>query len=435
MATTTTYARGIPQRADALPLGRGPLLLASDGRSSTEPALRATRQLAQRFQRDVHAVGVLEPALPVYLPPEALLQPLEEGQNGLALLRTRLTRQLRQDLGERAGWSAEVRRGIPAQAVATVARERDASLVVTGLSPHPLVDRVIGNEVPVSLAQLLDRPLLAVAPSWERLPRTILVTVDMSGTSERVARLASALFPEATTIYLVHVMPKPSDAEAAADGWTELYERELSAAYQRIRAAMTTRATVEVVTLRGNVAREVADFARYTKTELIVTGTHVHGMFYRLLFGNVATKLLRAADTSVLLIPETEPVASPLTAPRTTVIPRDDWSARLRDISRRNRARRVALEIDEPEVGAVFQVYDYPFLGVDFDTRGNRVQLMLGEGTPNGRMLTHTIGEPTSIDLLTAPQGRDSALRIAYKGGQAILIFLIEEHAPLWSSE
>jgi hypothetical protein len=230
-------------------------------------------------------------------------------------------------------------------------------------------------------------------------------------------------------------MPKPSDADAATDGWEAMYEGELAAAYQRIRAAMTTTATIETVTLRGNVAGEIGDFARYVKAELIVSGTHAHGMFYRLVFGNVATKLLRAANTSVLLIPEGEPVASPLTAPRTTTLPRDDWSARLRDVTRRNRARRVALEIDEPEIGAVFQAYDTPFLGVDFDTRGNRLQLMFGEGTPTGRTLTHTIGEPTSVEVLTAPQGRDSALRIAYKGGQALVLFLVEEHLPLWSSE
>ena len=416
------------------PLGEGPILLASHGRDSTEPALRATRQLAQRFHRDVEVVGVVEPITPLLMAPEALLVPLDEVKSLATQMRERVSRQLRQDLGERAGWHAEVRQGIPSQTLAGTARERDASMIVTGLSPHPVVDRVFGNEIPVELTRVIDRPLLAVAPTWERLPRTIVVTVDMSGTSERVVRFAAALFPEATTIFLVHVMPRVSEIERDLPGWEATYERELAAAFDRMREGLPAGAKIETVTLRGAVAKEITDFARYAKADLIVSGLHTHGLLYRLFFGNVATKLLRAATTSVLLVPEGEPPSSPLHQPRTITLPRADWTARLREFSLRNRARRAALEIDEPAIGAVVQAFDYPFAGVDYDSRDDRVQLMLGENGVAGRQLTHTIGEPTSIDVLTDPRARDTALRIAYEDGQALLTFMVEEHAPLWES-
>ena len=435
MGTTTRTTAAPVLRAETLPLREGPILLASDGRASTEPALRATRQLAQRLARDVQVVGVVEPVTPLLTPPEALIIPLDEVRSLATQMRQRVSQQLRQDLGERAGWRAEVRQGIPSQTIAGVARERDASLVVTGLSPHPVVDRVFGNEIPVELTKLLDRPLLAVAPSWERLPRTIVVTVDMSGTSERVVRFTTALFPEATTIYLVHVMPRAGEVERELPGWEATYERELAAAFDRMREGLPTNAKIETVTLRGSVAKEISDFATYAKADLIATGLHTHGLFYRLFFGNVATRLLRAATTSMLLVPEGEPRSSPLHEPRTIALPRHDWPARLRDFSLRNKARRVTLEIDEQSIGALVEAYDYPFAGVAYDPRDDRVSLMLGEEGSAGRQLTHTIGAPASIDVLTETRGRDSALRVAYRDGQALRTFMIEKHEPLWTSE
>lgn len=433
---TTTRATGAPMlRADTLPLRAGPILLASDGRDSTEPALRATRQLAQRFARDVQVLGVVEPLTPLLMPPEALTVPLDEVRTLATQMRQRVSEQLRQDLGERAGWRAEVRQGIPSQTIADTAKERDASLLVTGLSAHPVVDRVFGNEIPVELTKLVDRPLLAVTPPWERLPRTIVITVDMSGTSERVVRFTSALFPDATTIYLVHVMPRTTEVERELPGWEATYERELAAAFDRMREGLPTNAKIETVTLRGSVAKETSDFAQYAKADLIATGLHTHGLFYRLFFGNVATRLLRAATTSVLLVPEGEARVSPLHESRTISLPRHDWPARLRDFSLRNKSRRVTLEIDEPAIGAVVQAYDYPFAGVAYDPRDDRVELMLGEDGTTGRQLTHTIGAPTSIDILTEPRGRDGALRVAYKDGQALTTFMIEKHEPLWTSE
>ena len=434
MATIATPTTATAMRAETPSLREGPILLASDGRDSTEPALRATRQLAQRFSRDVQVVGVVEPLTPLLMPPEALTVPLDEVRTLATQMRQRVSQQLRQDLGERAGWHAEVRQGVPSQTISAVARERDASIVVTGLSPHPIVDRVFGNEIPVELTRIVDRPLLAVAPSWDVLPRTIVVTVDMSGTSERVVRFASAIFPDATTIYLVHVMPRASEVERDLPGWEATYERELAAAFDRMRAGLPTNTKVETVTLRGSVAKEISDFAQYAKADLIVTGLHTHGLFYRLFFGNVAARLLRAATTSVLLVPEGEPQFSPLHEPRTIGLPRHDWPARLRDFSRRNKARRVTLEIDEPALGAVVQAYDYPFAGVDYDPREDRVQLMFGEDGSAGRQLTHTIGAPSSIDMLTEPRGRDSALRVAYKDGQVLVTFMVEKHEPLWTS-
>ena len=435
MTPTITSTRQLEARCAPIPLGDGPILLASDGRESTEPALRATRQLATRLGREVHVVGIVEPGPPLFLPPEVLMQPVDTSATLVGRTRQRITAQLRQDLGDRPGWRAEVRRGIPAQAIAAVANECNAGMIVTGLSPHPVVDRIVGSEVPVELSRLTDRPLLAVAPGWERLPRTIVITVDMSGTSERVARFAGELFPDATTVYLVHVMPRQSEAEPEAASWEAMYERELAAAYARVRATLPATSQVETVTLRGNVAGEVSDFAEYAKADLLVSGVHAHGMFYRMFFGNVATKLLRAATTSVLLVPEGDLAASPLAQPLTVTLPRDDWGTRLRDFTRRNAGRRIALEIDERDVGAAFQAYDYPVLGASFDHRDDRVQLMLGEGRADGRQLTHTIGRPRSIDVMTAPHGRDSALRVAYEGGQALLLFLVEEHTPAWTSE
>lgn len=97
------------------------------------------------------------------------------------------------------------------------------------------------------------------------------------------------------------------------------------------------------------------------------------------------------------------------------------WDTRLREFSRRNAGRPTRLEIDHDELGAQWQEVALTLRGVDFDARSGRIEIMLDDGERLGAHLTHSIRAATEVAVLTAPDGRDTVLRIAHPGGQSLL--------------
>jgi hypothetical protein len=104
-------------------------------------------------------------------------------------------------------------------------------------------------------------------------------------------------------------------------------------------------------------------------------------------------------------------------------IPENEWGTELDEFTRRNLGRRGTLEVDDPEIGAQAQEFDYPLLGVTFDEHDRKVELMFGEGGSTRRHLGRGIGDVTSVDVLRDERGRDLALRIAHGAGQTLLTF------------
>lgn len=144
----------------------------------------------------------------------------------------------------------------------------------------------------------------------------------------------------------------------------------------------------------------------------------------RLLGGSVAARLYRGAPCAILIVPDTTPQSAgrPEFLGHTESV-RDParWPALFREFTYRNTARRATLEIDDLELGAQAEARDYPFLGVDYDPRDRKVEVMLGDLPPGPRHLTHVVAKPTSVDVLRGPDGRDRVLHIAREGGQTLV--------------
>lgn len=100
---------------------------------------------------------------------------------------------------------------------------------------------------------------------------------------------------------------------------------------------------------------------------------------------------------------------------------RDEWARELEQFTDRNVGRRTVLEIDGLDVGAQDEALDYPLRGVAYDPRDGRVEIMLGDQASLDRHLTHTVGDVTSIDVLTGDDGRDEVLRVEHGGIQTLL--------------
>jgi nucleotide-binding universal stress UspA family protein len=418
--TTIAAAEGLPAigiRASKL----APVIVATDGEAQSIGALVVGRMLAGPSDA-MRLVSVLRPMPSFPDSGAAHTTDIDRTRRG-DLHRHVLTQTGRvYDVPVRP----EVLSGDPASTIARLAHESNASLIVCGLGRHNVVDRILGDETALRLVRVADVPVLAVPAAMREAPRSILVACDFSETSLRAARLAIALAAPDATIYLAHVAPV--EARYEWDGWGKAYKQDAFDAIRKVKSQLRPAddTIVQTLLLEGDPAAEVMRFAHNAHVDMIATGSHGHGFVTRMLVGSVATRILRAATCAVLTVPH----AAVMTDARTMVVPplghsmpRCDWASVLADFSARNAARRTLLEVDDAEIGAQAQEFDYPIRGATYDHNDRRISLMFGNerGTLH---LTRGIADPSSVDLLTDSGGRDVALRIAHGKGQTLLTFV-----------
>jgi nucleotide-binding universal stress UspA family protein len=400
-----------------------PVLIATDGQAQSDAALVVGRMFAETTD----AMRVVSVVLPIPIIPESgmviskeveLSRRAEQQREVIA----QMTRTW-ESLGE-----VEIHEGDPASVIARLAHQSNATMIVSGLGRHRVTDRVFGDETALRLIRLADVPVFAAAEGAKRAPSRIVVACDFSETSLRAARLACELASTNATLYLAHVAPREG-SRYEWDGWGKAYQQDAHEALQKAREQLRPPADmiVQNVMLQGDAATELLAFAASVRADLIATGSHGHGFVARMLIGSVATRILRLSTQSVLTVPHaavmTESRAM-VAAPIGERVDRREWAEMLAAFSRRNHGRRATLEVDDVEIGAQAQEFDYPFRGAAYDHNDRRVSLMFGDETGTGHHLTRGIGHVGSMALLRAAGGKDLALRIAHGRGQTLLTFV-----------
>jgi len=400
-----------------------PVIVATDGHEQSNSAMIVARLLAADDAMRVITVLKRMPAVN----PEIQL-PLSPDME--ASRRAEQKRTVKQQAGRVWGddrIDVELCEGDPATTIARLAHETNATMIVSGLGRHRVVDRLFGDETALRLIRVSAVPVLAVASGMAHTPARIVVAVDFSETSLRAARLALEVAAPNATLYLAHVGPRDSMLHEW-NGWGLSYKDDAGDALQKMREQLhiPTGMTVQRVLLQGDPATELLAFAASVNADLIASGSHGHGFVARMLVGSVTTRILRCSTCSVLCVPH----AAAMTRARITVEPstvmiidRPEWSERLDEFTKRNVGRRGTLEVDDPDIGAQAQEHDYPLLGATYDPHDGRVELMFGELGDVGRHLTRSIGDVDEIDTLTNERGQDIALRIAHGAGQTLLTF------------
>ena len=404
------------------PVRLGPLVVATDGTTSADAAIRAAAQYAKRVNCPVTALAVLEPAPIVAADYGILMPPIETEQARQEALEQRVRAQVREIVGTAGtAWSIEVRHGDPASTIARAARESDARLIVLGLGHHDLLDRLFGGETALHALRLARSPVLAVPQSFQHLPARIAIATDFSNASLAAGRTAIELLPGLTMVYLAHVAPRLELQPEAYAAWINEYGTGVEPAFARLRAELSLPpgVTVETITLTGKPSRALLEFAKAAHLDAIVTGSRGAGLMDRILVGSTATSLIRGAHCVLLAVPTPMSVEASLGTSE-TLVPEAEWSTRLSDFTRRNAGRLATLEVDDPEIGAQSQQSGYPFLGAAYDHNDRRIEIMLGE-QESTRHFTRGITDVRSVDLLMDEHGRDAVLRIAHGSGQTIL--------------
>lgn len=399
----------------------GPIVVASDGKGSALAAIRAARELESITHRPVRLLSVVEPIAQLPVTPDAISYPVAALAESAEALEKRVRREIRAIAGEESAWHVDVDVGDPARAIARAAKEMGASLIVTGFGQHGAADRLLGGETVIDLAEATDTPLLATS-AFDQLPQRVLLAIDQEIPGLSSAPPPLALFSAVKSVYCVHVEQRGDRRQASRGAGMGILslEREVPG---RVRSlfGLSEKVLVQGVALEGDASSELLDFAARFRIDLIVVSRRKHNLLQRAFSNGISMRILRRAHCSVLLLPPAEKRADLHTMTSSNPV---DWPAILTEVTHRDAGRRVSLEIDDVELGAQSEVREYPLLGVAYDHKDECAELMLGEMHGGGRHITHAVGGVTSVDLLFDANGKDSALRIAYEGGQILLTFL-----------
>lgn len=415
--------------------GRGPatIVVASDGSERSDGALRVA------LARATAAAAALEVLTVVRWEPVASPEEMVIWQEGNVARRCAQRQAVEAQLVRVTGGSpahgVTVLEGNPAFTISRVAIERHAALVVVGLGRHGVADRLFSDETALQLARISRVPVLAVPEDADRLASHAVVAVDFGEISERAAQSALDAVGDGGIVELVHVISADRAGPFVIDGDepSERWGRTQLTAFAH-RLAVPAGVVVKLVILRGRAADEVLAYAQRGGANLIATGTHGRGFVARTLLGSVATKLLRGARCAVLSVPRDPlPALAPVDQSTIGLAPRPApavWAELLGTFSTRNAGRRTILEVDDMELGAQAQEYNYPLLGTMYDSRASRVELMLGDAGAGGRHLARSIGNVSAVDVLTDGEGHDVALRVQHGTSQTLLTFAHGSRMP-----
>ncbi|MEO5821435.1 MAG: universal stress protein [Vicinamibacteraceae bacterium] len=141
----------------------------------------------------------------------------------------------------------------------------------------------------------------------------ILAAVDFSDSTPDAldAALALATVDASSHIHLLHVVPSPVpplwtdempplDLQAIEQSLTDSALKQLAtlAVSRALDPASVTSAVVV-----GPAAHEIVLYAEAHGVDVIVLGSHGHGLVRRFLLGSVADKIVRQAPCAVLVVP------------------------------------------------------------------------------------------------------------------------------------
>jgi nucleotide-binding universal stress UspA family protein len=139
----------------------------------------------------------------------------------------------------------------------------------------------------------------------------LLVPLDFSDATERVAEAAAQLAAKlAARITLLHVAP-PDPAfvgyEAGPQSVRDNVAKQLHEEHKRLQAVEKQCAqrglSVTALLVQGFPSEKILSECERMQADLIVMGSHGHGMLRHLLVGSVTDGVLRKARCPVLVVP------------------------------------------------------------------------------------------------------------------------------------
>lgn len=408
----------------------GPVLVALKPFDGGNSAVAMAHWLAARRQAALQGMSVIEMGdlgtMVAGLPPlpEAYYQ--REREEVAEDLRSRLVR-----VGESVTPRVDVVEGPPGSGVARMAAARNASAIVIGTGQHGMLGRFLYGERALEVVRNAESPVLVVPPYAEPPIHRTLVAVDFSQASVRAATAALEMLSEGGHVTLVHVESAARHRDGRAARSEAGLERRTRDRFARFINALPDVPGVQLdtITLRGDAVGALLRYADEEEVELIACGRRRHSLVERMLVGSVSTALIRGAPCCVLIAPERpEDDGDDARLIFGEVRPSTDpaeWRMLLHDISERNSGRRARLSLEATTPGGVESIdRGYLLLALDYDRRGERADIILGDPHVMGSHLTHRITGIHRIETVTDPDGYDARVEFHTRAGRCMLDFV-----------
>jgi len=200
--------------------------------------------------------------------------------------------------------------GLAAPTITRVAEDVGADLIVVGAHLRPAVARFLVGSTAERVIRMARRPVLVTIDQRREPFRRVLVTVDLSGQSQRVleAAVATALAcgSELRALYVQDRLT-PMLLEAALFDEKETRHHARSQLKKTLaKVAVPSELMVSQDVREGHAGQEILHAAEEWDADLIVMGAHGFGFFNRLLLGSISTYVLRHGQRATLVVPRPE---------------------------------------------------------------------------------------------------------------------------------
>jgi nucleotide-binding universal stress UspA family protein len=278
------------------------IVVATDGSEAALAGFKIAAMMAKSTAMNIHVLSVLEP-MPVMFPAvEGLAIPPQLDYSRQEAQRRIVGDQIRA-YDAAAAWTLDVTVGRRAEVIVSFAHEQDADLIILGMHKHGVIGRILGEETANEVARLSNTPIL-VAPEITRLPKRVVVAMGLNhGGMESLPEIIPIL-ADNPSISCVHVKPR---SESMGIDWAALdgeYELAMKERFREIETALQpVGMRADLVVLNGDASHELAEFAEYSKAELLVVGINRRLGKSRAVGGRMAARLLRHAPCSILVLP------------------------------------------------------------------------------------------------------------------------------------
>lgn len=408
----------------------GPVLVALKPFDGGDSAIDMARWLASRRHAELQAMSVIEMGdvgtMVAGLPPLPEEYYQRERAEVADDLRCRLARP-----GDAVPPRVDVVEGPPGSTVAGAAAERSADAIVIGTGQHGMLGRFLYGERALEVVRNATSTVLVVPPYAEPPISRALVAVDFSQASVRAAIAALQMLDDGGRLTLVHVQGAARHADGRAARSESDGEHHARALFARFLDALPDAIGVQLdtVILRGDAVGALLRFAEEQEVQLIACGRRRHSIVERLLVGSVSTALIRGAPSCVLVEPERsgddDVDAKLLLGEVRSSTDHNEWRTLLQELSDRNSGRRARLSLEASAPGGVESVdRGYLLLALDYDRRGERADIILGDPQVVGSHLTHRITGIHRIEIVTDPDGHDARVEFDTRSGRCMLDFV-----------
>lgn len=418
-------------RATANPARHGPVVLATDGASRSGAVVVAAQLLAARLDVPLEVISVLEPT-PIYTSSPDVVVPSDPA---IDESRREARETVVSDYVGRFGGGAtpphiHVRFGGVVAQVSRFAREVSATLIVMGSAPHRRFRRVTSGDRAAQVLHSAGCPVVSVPPTFSELARTVVAAVDFGPASVRAAQAALLVVNDGGIVVLTHVMPPLIHAAALSAVEPTEPEGDVHEMFDRLREELRpyTPAGVKIETrlITDDAVNGILSSVDHLGADLVAVGTHGQGLVARWLLGSVAESVLHRTDRPVLASPPPMPAEALELWRRVTGVAstsrEQEWAAALDAFTRRNVGRSVMLEVDDPENGAHVAGHGYALMGVTYEPKAHRVEIMLGDTSRPLHHLTRSVMHPEAITMTASPGGGGEVLDIRHGRGHTIAV-------------